>query len=421
MIRREIANGIYLTQVAGNYKRSRLSVYMASPLRRETLSETAILPFIMERGTTKLPDMTLLRRRQNALYGANLSTNYSSVGFSRVVEGYVEGVDGSFIQDGADVAAQRTDLLLDVLFDPYVENGAFRGDWIDIEREKLREAIRSIINEKRDYCAKLLSEAFYDDERGLPVDGFEEDLDLIGGERTYQVYKDTVAQSGLEVIYVGSDYEGLEQALVERLQVAGTNPAGIKPLTAIPKRDELVIVQEMDVEQDKLAMAFTCGRVLNRQEMVVLRVANALLGAAPTSRLHQNVREKQSLCYYVSAQPSYKSGGGMVIESGIEHQNVARTKEAILHEMRTLAKDGPTQQELVQIKLLFQNILQGVSDSSAALSGYIYSNIVRYEDAMTAEQELAMIEQVTAEEVMAILSDMNLNASCLISEKEGLA
>lgn len=419
MIRKEIAKGIFLTQVAGNYKRSRLSVFMASPLRRETLSETAILPFILERGTAALPDMTLLRRRQNALYGANLSTNYASVGFSRVIEGYVEGVNGSFIRNSADLAAQRTNLLLDVLFDPHVEDGAFRDDWIAIEREKLRETIQSIVNEKRDYCAKLLNEAFYDDERSLPVDGFEEDLASMSGKQLYHIYKNIVTQSSFEIIYVGSDDENLEHALLTRLQAVDTNPTSIKALTAIPKHDEIAVVQEMDVEQDKLALAFTCGRVLNRHEMVVLRVANALLGAAPTSRLHQNVREKQSLCYYVSAQPSYKSGGGIIIESGIDHQDVERARQAIMEELHHLAKYGPTRQELLHIKLLFQNILHGVADSSAAFSGYLYSNIVRYQDAITAQQELDMIERVTAEEVMAILSEMHLNASCLLSEKGG--
>ena len=107
MIRKEIAKGIFLTQAEGSYKKSRLSIYLASPLVRDTLTTTAMLPFVLERGTAKLPDMTLLKRKQNELYGANLSTNYSGYGFARIIEGHINGVDASLLKDGKDIMRDR--------------------------------------------------------------------------------------------------------------------------------------------------------------------------------------------------------------------------------------------------------------------------------------------------------------------------
>lgn len=419
MTRIEIAPNVFLTQAAGNYKRSRLSIFMASPLGRENLTATAMLPFLLERGTASLPDMTLLKRRQDALYGANISTSYATVGCSRVIEGYAEGVDERLLADAHGLAAQRTQLLLDVLFDPFTENGAFREDWMDIEREKLRETICSVINDKREYCAQLLAAAFYDDARGLPVDGFVEDLDAIDGKRLYVVYQDVVRSSSLEILYVGSPNTDLAPTLARRIASLQREAVSVPPVTAVPVREEQVVTRTLDMEQDKLALAFTCGRALQDSEIAVLRVACALLGASPFSRLFLNVREKQSLCYYASAQPMYKAAGGLVIDSGVDHSSAAQAKEAILQELHLLATDGPTETEMEQARLLFQNILRGVSDSSAALSSYLYSNIIRYHRAMRAQEELEMLGAVTAGQVRDLLAEMHLNTTCHLRKKEG--
>ena len=415
MTRKEIDKGIFLTQAEGNYKKSRLSIYLASPLVRETLTTTAMLPFVLERGTARLPDMTLLRRKQNELYGANLSTNYSGYGFARIIEGHIDGVDASLLSDGMDIMRQKTELLSDVLFDPYVEERAFPTQSVDIEREKLREVIRSVINDKREYCAKLLFESFFEgDERALPADGYEQDLASIGGAKLYETYAGTTGSSRVEIIYVGSRYDGLEEAILKN--IGSREPAAIKDITAVPKRELKTVTEVMDVEQDKLAMAFTTGRVLDLRELIIQRVASALLGGSPTSRLFMNVREKQSLCYSIGSRPHYKAGGGMVIECGIEHENTARARQAILQELDTLAKEGPTDKELAEIKLLFSNYMGAVYDSSTALAGQMYSTIMLYGDIIAPEKELEYVNSVTAGEVKAMLSEMHLNTISCISK-----
>jgi predicted Zn-dependent peptidase len=416
MTRREIAQNVFLTEVEGGYKRSRLSVYMASPLARDNLTATAMLPFVLERGTARFPDMTLLKRRQNVLYGAGLSLGYSINGFARVIEGHIEGVDGSLVP-GEDIPLERTGLLLEALFDPHVADGAFPDAGVDIEREKLREVIRSIINDKREYCARLLLEAFFAlDERALPRDGFEEDLGGIDGAALFKAYGDIVSRSSLEIVYVGTRLGALEEKLLEALERCAPErrPAAIKAVTAVPKGGEQAVARAMEVEQDKLALAFTPGRVLDRRELTALRMASALLGGTPTSRLFMNVREKQSLCYSILSQPSYLAGGGLIIECGVGHADSGRAREAILAELAALAQKGPSEKELAEAKLFFGNILRGVLDNSAALGGYVYSAISRFGEAVAPAQELEMLERVTAAEVMERLGEMNLNASCLL-------
>lgn len=418
MTRKEIAKGVFYNEIEGSYKKSVLAVFLASPLKRENLTASALVPFLLERGTKALPDMTLLKRKLNSLYGANLNTSYSSVGFSRIVEGSIDGVDGAFVGESG-LSGSRAQLLLDVLFDPAVFEGAFNEEWLDVEREKLREVICAIINEKRDYCLRLLAESFFSlDERGLPNDGFEEDLDAITGKSLFEDYSKIVAGSRVEIIYVGNHCEGLYEKLARTFEGIKVGGESVKELEAVPYCEEKATVLSLPVEQDKLALGFTCGRLLSERELAALRLGSSLLGGSATSRLFMNVREKQSLCYYAAARISYRSGGGIIVDCGIDHKNTPKAREAILNELNMLAKDGPTEKELTEIKLLFKNILSAVRDTSSSLASYCFNSLARYGRLVTPEEELSVIESITFEEITAMLCLLRLNASCLI-EKEG--
>lgn len=412
MIRREIAPGIFLTEIEGNYKKSKLSIYLASPLQRETVTATAMLPFLLERGTAHTPDMTLLKRRQNALYGAALRTGYSNFGFARVLEGHISGVDGSLV--AGDVSAGRLKLLLEVLFDPCAGPQGFQDDWVDIEREKLRDVIRSVINDKREYCERLLFETLYrDDERALPADGFEEDLAGIDGAGLFDVYKSLVSTSRLEIIYVGSRQPGLTEEVLAG--VTSRASGEIKPIAPIPHRPVSEVRRVMELEQTKLAMVFSPGRLLSPRERTVLRVASALLGGAPTSRLFVNVREKLGLCYSIMSMPVHRMGGGLMIECGVDHAQAERTRQAVIAELDQLGRCVPAPREMAEIRLLFENIMRGFYDSSAVLGSYIYGTIVRYGEVMTPEQELKIMDHVTAEEITALMAEMKLDTVCTLT------
>ncbi|MEG0913727.1 MAG: pitrilysin family protein [Oscillospiraceae bacterium] len=421
MIRNEIKSGVNFTAIEGKYKKSRLSVSLISPISRDIITQTALLPYMLERGTEKCPDMTAIKRKLNALYGTDMSTSYASSGFSRLIECVMSGADGSLLEDGEEISAERARLLLDILLDPHMENNCFCEEWIDIEREKLRETINSIINDKATYCFKLLNEEFFKgDERALPPDGFAEDLDKITASDLTEVYRQFISRSEVEIVYVGPDTErfsDIASAAAPRFVSAAAVRKGIVPVAK--NSSEVRVIKELDVEQDKLAFAYTTGKVLNRQEHTILRIATALLGGTPTSRLFQNVREKQSLCYSVSASPSFDSGGGMYVECGVEHRNAEHTREAVAHELASLIKNGPRADELEQVKLLYQNVYHGIYDSTASIAKYEFNSIIRFGELTDPQEEFKAIQSVTSEEIIEMLASLTLNCSCQLCKKEG--
>ena len=187
----------------------------------------------------------------------------------------------------------------------------------------------------------------------------------------------------------------------------------------MPIRDTVETAQTLEVEQDKLALFFTTGRTLDRRDFNALRVGCTLLGGTPTSRLFMNVREKQSLCYYVTCSASYESGGGATVECGVDAKDAARARDAILLELDRLAEKGPTEKEMSELALTYKNIFGGVTDSSSAINSYIFANLQRCGELVTPEMQLEESLSVTREDAMRLLRELHLNCVSRIAAQKG--
>ncbi|MCL2539081.1 MAG: insulinase family protein [Oscillospiraceae bacterium] len=417
MQREEIAKGVFYTAFGGSYKKNRLSIHLNIPLCRENLTETALLPFILERGCELFEDITAIKRRLNMLFGSSLYICAGTTDFARVLSFTVEGVKERYLGEER-VAEGRLDLLLDVLFHPVVEGDGFREDWVDIEREKLRVLILSEINDKRAYCLKKAGELFYqNDPRALPQNGFSEDLDGIDGKRLLEVYKDLTASATVEIIDVGGDGERVKDKLAAAFSKIRRDikPIGEKRAMAYSEERSGEVV--FDVEQDKYALIMTAGRLFTEREHSVLRLANVILGASPTSRLFMNVREKLSLCYYCASRPGYMSGS-YTIDSGVERSNIEKLKTAVLGEIGDMAQGNISEKELAEAQLMLKNTLLSVEDTAEGVSNWYINSLYRLGKAVSPKDEIDIVNSVTAKEIASVMGLFRVSVCMLLRGEE---
>ena len=412
MEREEILKNVFYNYFEGHYKRNRLSINLRIPLQRETLTETALLPYLLERGCTEFTDITAIKRQLNMLYGATLDIHTSSMDYARILTLTIDGVDERYLSDeGIDSA--RADLLLDILFHPLVVDNSFSDEWVDIEREKLKQVILSEINDKRTYCLKKAGELFYgDDVRALPQFGFTEDLDSIDGKRLYEVYLELLQTASVEILSIGCN-SSTKEKLIEVFSKLSRQPRKIKDKKAVEHMDEKNMEMVLDVEQDKYVMILSAGRLFTEYEQSVLRLANVILGSSPTSRLFMNVREKKSLCYYCASRPGYMSGA-LTIDSGVEYESVTELREAVLYEIEDIKRMNISDEELDAAKLLLESVLMTVDDTIESISGWYLNCIYRIGRIMSPCDELNSIKKVTKQEISTLMGLFKVNVSVLL-------
>lgn len=412
--RERLHDGVHFTSCGGGFKRSRMTVFLRFPLSRGSLTPSALLPYIMTRGTKSVPDTVMLKRMLERMYGSSLDADFITHGMSRIVSVSVTGPDASLLGEGGE-NVRRAGLLLDAVLAPYTEGGAFKPEWVEIEKDKLRDEIRSVANDKRELCLRRLDSAAYDDERGLPEDGFEEDIDGITPQRLYEAYKKILNESDIEIFFAGECPEEIRELCRQRFEGVKTEGADIAAPRPIVYDSVRTVSQTLPVEQDKLAVLYSTGRVEKGASRAALRAGIEIFGGSATSRLFNNVREKKSLCYYIGARYSHTPGGGMYADCGVSHENAETALRAVDEELEAFVKTGPTRDELLNNRLFFRSVYGSVGDNASGLIGYCFSRLLEDGEITEPERELELVEKATAGEIVEAMSRLKKRAVSAIT------
>ena len=146
------------------------------------------------------------------------------------------------------------------------------------------------------------------------------------------------------------------------------------------------------------AVTFSVFAAQPQDGVPAMRLAVAMLGGTPSSKLFLNVREKQSLCYYCSA--SYNSMKGIVlVQSGVEEENLGKAREAILEQLGAMQRGDFTDEEIAAAKMSILNSYRTISDSLGAQAGWYLTQTLTGRP-QTLEEAAAAIEAVTREELV---------------------
>lgn len=402
---------------AEKFNTCRISINFIWPARRERATADALLPLVMERGYRDCPDMTELSKKLARLYGASLSVDGSMCGACRMLTVTVSGVKDKFALQAEPLSMEYAGLAFGVAFRPHLVDGLFDAESVAIEREQLREQLESEINEKRLYCIRQARRKFFGDRAaGIERDGYLDELDDVTPARLTESYRTMLHTARIEVVVLGADAGAAQACLAAALEELERTPCALPEPEAVPRSAPRSFEEPLPTAQGKLCLLFTPDTPFAREEQSVLRVATALLGALPTSRLFRNVREKQSLCYYCAA--AYASLTSVLcIDSGIAHENAARARDAILAELTAL-RDGPIEaSELADTKRALLDQLASIGDTTARLESWYISEML-FGSARPPEDVAREIEAVTADDVRRVLSRFSLSV-CYTLTKGG--
>ena len=147
-----IGNGINLNLIkTDKFKSNLISLYMEMPLNRDMVTKNALIPLVLKRGTNKYNTTLEVERRLEELYGGQLSLNINKKGERHVLRFTIESPKGIYVDD-EEYFYDVISFLKEIVYNPYVEDGGFKKEYVDQEKENLKRIIEGKINDKRSYA-----------------------------------------------------------------------------------------------------------------------------------------------------------------------------------------------------------------------------------------------------------------------------
>lgn len=415
----EFAPGAFIKEIPGEkFKRSKIIISLVTRGKRENATKLALLPHLLERRSADIPDAITLSRTLYRLYGAELSGESYTAGANRVVSLGISGLKSEFALNGEDLAGEYLRILCGLLFNPVTENGAFAAEDLAIEKEKQADFLKSEMNDKRGYCLRQARRKLYGDSPlGIESPGYLEDLDACTPQSVYQSWQKLLETAQVEVLVCGIDAKKAAEHIGGYLQKISRAPVAPAKSDPIEKTTEFAHYKEpMQTVQGKLCILLTNGKNGTAEGDAVMRVASAVYGALPTSRLFVNVREKQSLCYYCSTSHGFY-GGTLMVDSGVDHAMAQKAGDAIMHELDVLQKQPASEEELNAAKMYLESVFSSAKDSPDALMSFAFNEWLRGTN-RTLDETIKQIWQVTPQQVQAALAEFAPSVEYIITEAE---
>lgn len=405
--RTELMPGVFLSHLRSDkFKTACMSVTLLTQLRRETAAMNAVIPFVLRRGTTRYGDMEQLSRRMDELYGAAVEPVVRRIGEIQCIGFYGSFPEPDYLPGGEALLGDTCALMAQLLLDPATRGGLLLPQYVDSERKKLLDIIRSRMNDKRSYALmRCIEEMCCYEDFAVSRFGSESEAENIHYKKLTRHYRELIQTCPVEIFYCGkTDFKAVSAAMREAFS---TMPRGEidydigTDLRMNAVEDHVRFVEEeMDVTQGKLVLGFRLGECMEEPDIPALYVFNAVYGSGATSKLFMNVREKLSLCYYASSAV-YLHKGIMLVSSGIEFDKLDAARDEILAQLDSVRRGEITDDELRSAKKSVASDLRAVQDSIGELEGFYLSQALDGLDYGPAELA-ALAEDVTKEDVQAI-------------------
>ena len=132
-------------------------------------------------------------------------------------------------------------------------------------------------------------------------------------------------------------------------------------------------------------------------------ILNAILGGGMSSRLFQNIREKQGLAYTVYSELAmYRDAGCMLIYAGTSLKSARKVIESIVHELREISEHLATPEEMRRAKdHLKGSFVLGLESTSSRMMSLARQELY-FKRFFSLDEMLNRIEAVQPEEVQKL-------------------
>lgn len=414
-VRCELIPGVWLTALRSDkFKTGCLSINLLTQLNRETAALNAVLPFVLRRGTRYHPDMETIAAELDSLYGTGIEPIVRKIGEIQCIGFYASFPDEKYLPQGSDVFEKAANFACELLLAPSTRGGLLIPAYVESEKEKLLDLIRSRVNDKRSYAKlRLIEQMCCYEDYAVSRFGTEDVAEGIYYQKLTKYYHSLISTSPVEIFYCGS-MDGTKVGGILSDALSGMTRGEINYDIGTDIRMNAVedtvrsFTDEMAVTQGKLVLGFRLGECMEEPDIAAIYVFNAVYGSGVTSKLFMNVREKLSLCYYASsAVDTHK--GVMLVSSGVDFDKADAAKAEMLAQLDAVKKGEITDAELDAAKRSVASDLRACLDSQGELEGFYLANTL--DGLEFSPDELAeLVNEVERDDVIAIATSVVLDA-----------
>ena len=302
----------------------------------------------------------------------------------------------------AKATADQTETAFEALADLFL-NSTYPEEEIVREKGVICEEISMNEDTPEDLCLDVLADAYYGKNNyGRNILGPAKN---VKGFTLAQVeaYKNKwYRPENIVISFAGSVSFELADTLVKKY-FSVMDKGVFEKSIIIPAPQSRSLIKNKPIEQLHMAM---CYEALPRGDKLEesMQIVSSVLGGGMSSRLFQEVREKNGLAYSVySYLPSYEQCGTLNIYAGVNLDNATKAYEGIGRVVKEMKQDGISDEEFLRGRAQIKSSLLFAQENCASQM-LVYGKHMLYNNMVfDYEKKIATLDALTKDDVMEAL------------------
>jgi predicted Zn-dependent peptidase len=386
-----LANGVRIISEHMPHVRSvSMGVWIASGSRTERGDENGIAHFIEHmvfKGTSNRTAEEIARSVDSIGGGLDAFTSKELVSYN------------------TKVLDEHMHIAFDVISD-LVLNPLFRDEDIEKEKGVILEELKMEVDNPEYLIHEIFSSNFWKDHPlGKPILGTKETVKAFHREKVREYYGRIYSPANILITAAGNlDHDRLVRLAEERFSTLA--PAGpLEPKSKPTAFAPLVFENKNSLEQVHVYMGVP-AYALPHEARFQCYVLNTVLGGGMSSRLFQNIREKQGLAYSVYSELSmYSDAGCLAICAGTSQESASKVVDSVMKELQQLKHERVPDDELRRAKDHLKGSFMLGLESTSSRMGNLARQELYFGRFFSLDEMIESIECVTSGQVQSIAEE----------------
>ena len=409
----DIKNGIKLHTIkTEKFKTNLIAVMLTTKLDRKNVTKNALIPAVLRRGTKFMQTQEEINKKMEDMYGASFDCGLDKTGDNQILKFYMETVNNEFLpQDAENMIKSSIEKIFEIIFNPYLENGVFKKEYVEQEKENIKQIIDGKIDSKARYALDRCIEEMYKNEPfGLYKFGYVEDLKDINEKNLYEYYLELIETCKIDIYISGIVDENIHNIIkqnenIEKLQERKPDFKEFE-LTKKENEEAKEIQESMEITQGKLIIGLDVN-ILDKDARYKIMIYNSLLGGSANSKLFQNVREKASLAYTASSS-YYRFKNNIFINCGIDIPNYQKALEIIKKQIEDMKNGDFADEEIENAKNGIIASIKTIDDEQDTEITYYFGQELSGTKT-SLEDYIENIQKVNKSDVLEVAKQISIN------------
>jgi predicted Zn-dependent peptidase len=306
------------------------------------------------------------------------------------------------------VLDEHVPTALDILSD-LVLNPVFDAADIARERGVILEEIK-MDEDNPDYLVhEIFTQNFFKDHPlGKPILGTKETVKRFERPSVVEAYAHRFAPGNIIVSAAGNlDHDRFVELVTKAFEHMKPWKDGKNGFHSVaPKTVSRIILRNKKaLEQVQLCLGVPAYPIAHEKRHAGY-ILNTLLGGGMSSRLFQNIRERQGLAYsiYSDLNP-YRDTGCLAVYAGTSLASASKVVQSVVKEFRSLKAEPVPEEELKRSKAQLKGSLMLSLESSTARMSNLARQEMYFDRFYDLDELIEKIEAVTAEDLTGLANE----------------